>query len=175
MTEGSHEKARWVVTVSALFVLGACGTDPALDSTTDDGVELNTDVSECYTSPGIPGDRHIRSRSFEETIWKTALAPADVLPPPVKDKRGRKRVVTDRKAGLHALRHYCASVMLADGVNIKELAEYLGHHDPGFTLRIYAHLLPDSRERARQAVDARMFRPRLVASAGSETTQSEQR
>jgi hypothetical protein len=27
-----------------------------------------------------------------------------------------------------------------DGVSAKELAEYLGHHDPAFTLRIYAHL-----------------------------------
>jgi integrase len=45
-----------------------------------------------------------------------------------------------------------------DGVNIKELAEYLGHHDPGFTLRMYTHLLPSSYERARQAVDRRLER-----------------
>jgi integrase len=31
---------------------------------------------------------------------------------------------------MHALRHYYASFTLADGVNIKELNEYLGHHDP---------------------------------------------
>ena len=28
------------------------------------------------------------------------------------------------------------------GVSIKELAEYLGHSDPAFTLRVYAHMLP---------------------------------
>jgi hypothetical protein len=28
-------------------------------------------------------------------------------------------------------------------------AEYLGHHDPGFTLRLYTHLLPSSHDRAR--------------------------
>jgi hypothetical protein len=33
---------------------------------------------------------------------------------------------------------------VAGNVNIRELSEYLGHADPGFTLRIYAHLLPDS-------------------------------
>jgi len=32
--------------------------------------------------------------------------------------------------------------MLAGGVFIKELAEYLGHSDPGFTWRVYAHILP---------------------------------
>jgi integrase len=38
--------------------------------------------------------------------------------------------------------------MLAGGVSIKELAEYLGHADPAFTLRVYAHLLPSSRDQA---------------------------
>jgi integrase len=38
-------------------------------------------------------------------------------------------------------------------VSIKELAEYLGHADAGFTLRTYTHLVPSSHERARQAVD----------------------
>ena len=55
------------------------------------------------------------------------------------------------------------SPSLADGVNIKELAEYLGHHDPGFTLRLYTHMLPSSHDRAREAIDKRMFRPRAVA------------
>jgi integrase len=40
--------------------------------------------------------------------------------------------------------------MLAGGVSIKELAEYLGHSDPAFTLRVYAHML-----RARTTVPAR--------------------
>jgi len=34
-------------------------------------------------------------------------------------------------------------------VPIKELAKYLGHSDPGFTLRVYAHMLPCSHDRAR--------------------------
>jgi integrase len=59
---------------------------------------------------------------------------------------------------MHTLRHYYASVTLADGVNIKELAEHLGHHDAGFTLRMYAHILPSSHVRARQAVQDRMLR-----------------
>jgi hypothetical protein len=39
-------------------------------------------------------------------------------------------------------------------VDIRALSEYLGHHDPGFTLRTYVHLMPDADDRARQAVDA---------------------
>ncbi|MEX0797591.1 MAG: site-specific integrase, partial [Acidimicrobiia bacterium] len=34
------------------------------------------------------------------------------------------------------------------------VSEYLGHHDPGFTLRTYAHLMPESEDRARDAIDA---------------------
>ncbi len=60
---------------------------------------------------------------------------------------------------MHALRHHYASVLLDGGVSIKALAEYLGHSDPGFTLRIYAHLMPDSEARARDVVDAAFRAP----------------
>jgi integrase len=43
-------------------------------------------------------------------------------------------------------------------VSIRALAEYLGHADPGFTLRTYTHLMPTSEDRARQAVDAAFSR-----------------
>ena len=46
-----------------------------------------------------------------------------------------------------------ASALLADGVDIRTLAEYLGHHDPAFTLRVYCHLIPSGQERMRSAVD----------------------
>jgi len=61
--------------------------------------------------------------------------------------------------GMHALRHFYASTLLTRGVTIKELADYLGHSDPGFTLRTYTHLLPSSHEQARRAVDT-IFKPR---------------
>ncbi len=60
---------------------------------------------------------------------------------------------------MHALRHFYASTLLVRGVTIKELADYLGHSDPGFTLRTYTHLLPSSHEQARRAVDS-LFKPR---------------
>ncbi|MFF4869247.1 tyrosine-type recombinase/integrase [Streptomyces sp. NPDC090109] len=54
---------------------------------------------------------------------------------------------------MHALRHFYASVLLDAGENIKALSSYLGHGDPGFTLRVYTHLMPSSDGRARRAVD----------------------
>ncbi|GII53164.1 hypothetical protein Pth03_15530 [Planotetraspora thailandica] len=55
---------------------------------------------------------------------------------------------------MHALRHFYASVLLDAAENIKALSEYLGHHDPGFTLRTYTHLMPSSQERTRKAIAA---------------------
>lgn len=54
---------------------------------------------------------------------------------------------------MHALRHFYASVLIDAGESVKAVAEYLGHADPGFTLRVYAHLLPSSEQRARAAID----------------------
>jgi integrase len=70
----------------------------------------------------------------------------------------------DGADGMHALRHFYASTLLAQGVTIKELADYLGHSDPGFTLRTYTHLLPSSHEQARRAVD-NLFKPRRANTA----------
>ncbi|MDX3002044.1 site-specific integrase [Kribbella solani] len=119
---------------------------------------LDGDVQEHDLIFSWPDGRHLTARLHDELLWKPALAAAGVIPPPYKDNRGRRRFKTDRTTGLHALRHYFASITLADGVNIKELSEYLGHHDPGFTLQMYTHMLPSSYDRARQAVDRRLTR-----------------
>jgi integrase len=103
-------------------------------------------------------DQHVRARSYSETIWKPALAKAGVIAEPGRDRRSRRRYVTTRREGIHQLRHYYASVMLAGGVSIKELAEYLGHGDPAFTLRVYAHMLPCSHDRARAVISERFTR-----------------
>ena len=43
--------------------------------------------------------------------------------------------------GFHAFRHSCASMLLESGKNIRQVAAWLGHTDPAFTLRVYTHLL----------------------------------
>jgi integrase len=54
---------------------------------------------------------------------------------------------------MHALRHFYASVLLDAGENVRALSAYLGHADPGFTLRTYTHLMPSSEERTHKAID----------------------
>jgi integrase len=52
--------------------------------------------------------------------------------------------------------------MLAGGVSVKELAEYLGHADAAFTPRVYARLLPSSHARARAVSHERFSRTRIT-------------
>ncbi len=54
---------------------------------------------------------------------------------------------------MHAGRHYYASVQLEAGTSVRALADYLGHSDPGFTLRTYTHLMPQAEDKAKRAVD----------------------
>lgn len=77
---------------------------------------------------------------FNPYIWKPALRTAGVEP--------------TRANGMHALRHYYASVLLDAGESIRAVSEYLGHADAGFTLRTYTHLMPTSEDRTRRAIDA---------------------
>lgn len=88
--------------------------------------------------PRSPGEPLVRSR-FNDGLWKPALVAAGI--PATRDN------------GCHALRHTAASAWLAAGVDIRTVAEYLGHSDPGFTLRTYTHLMPDAADRARRAMD----------------------
>jgi Site-specific recombinase XerD len=45
-----------------------------------------------------------------------------------------------RRIRFHDLRHSCASLLLANGVNMKEIQEWLGHSHYSTTANIYAHL-----------------------------------
>ncbi|MGF1430650.1 tyrosine-type recombinase/integrase [Kitasatospora sp. LaBMicrA B282] len=91
----------------------------------------------------------IRRSDFNTYAWKPALVAAGILPPPERGKRHQ----ASREDGMHALRHFYASVLLDAGESIKALSQYLGHSDPGFTLRVYTHLMPSSEGRTRRAVD----------------------
>ena len=41
----------------------------------------------------------------------------------------------------HTFRHTCASLLFEAGRDVKQVQEWLGHTDPGFTLRTYIHLM----------------------------------
>ncbi|MGH4027855.1 site-specific integrase [Actinomycetota bacterium Odt1-20B] len=112
------------------------------------------------------GDGAVRRTDFNTRFWKPALVAAGVIPEPEPGKRHQAA----RQHGMHALRHFYASVLLDAGENIKALSTYLGHTDPGFTLRVYTHLLPSSEGRSRKAVDS-VFQRTDSASDGPQTAQ----
>jgi integrase len=105
------------------------------------------------TLPGLPSGRAETARLVLSTRERTVLHRSYVNRHVWKPALERAGVPATREHGMHALRHYYASALLEAGVSIKALAEYLGHADPGFTLRVYTHLMPASEERARAAVD----------------------
>jgi integrase len=90
---------------------------------------------------------------FNQAHWRPALRAAGVS--------------NERENGMHALRHACASLWLEHGVSIKAVSDYLGHADPGFTLRVYTHVMPTSGDRARQALDAAVEEGRRPAAGAS--------
>jgi integrase len=51
---------------------------------------------------------------------------------------------------IHDLRHFCASLLLAQGVALKVVSEILGHSQIGITADLYTHVLPSVR---REAID----------------------
>jgi len=51
--------------------------------------------------------------------------------------------------GFHCLRHTCASILIADGLDVLSLSRRLGHGSAAITLGVYGHLFkPDDRAAA---------------------------
>jgi integrase len=95
-----------------------------------------------------PRRNAINRSDFNSKSWHPALTATGIA-------RGRA-------TGMHALRHFYASALFDAGETIRALATYLGHADPGFTLRIYTHLMPSSEDRTRKAIDD-LFAPASAA------------
>ena len=57
------------------------------------------------------------------------------------------------------LRHHCASVLLAAGESVVAVAERLGHQNVTLGLKTYGHLMPDSEDCTRRAVDGAWWAP----------------
>jgi integrase len=87
----------------------------------------------------VPAGKALHRHSFNRAIWRPAVRKAGIE--------------SSSRNGMHVLRHTYASVLLDAGENIKALSLYLGHSDPGFTLRTYTHLMPSSEDRTRRAID----------------------
>ena len=65
-----------------------------------------------------------------------------------------------KRMHFHDLRHSCASLLLANGVPLKQIQEWLGHSDFSTTANIYAHLDYRSKISSAQAMEQGMLLPR---------------
>jgi hypothetical protein len=73
---------------------------------------------------------HLRRHNWRRRVWIPAL------------ERARIRYFRS-----YDLRHTCATLLLYEGRTLNEVAEHLGHGDPGFTARTYAHVMRDAARR----------------------------
>ena len=82
---------------------------------------------------GSPIHPHTFSQAFERLVAKMDL----------------------RTIRLHDLRHTHATIALKAGVPIKVISERLGHENPAFTMKQYAHVIPGMQAEA-AALTARL-------------------
>jgi integrase len=88
---------------------------------------------------GRPLDgNNFRTRAFARLLEKAGLAPMR----------------------FHSLRHTAATLLLAEGLNVKVVSEMLGHADVVTTLRTYSHVLPGMGQAAADAMDSLFARRR---------------
>jgi integrase len=93
-----------------------------------------------YVLDAMPEDwtgfKPVYRRTYQKWFWKAGEAaglPASFTP--------------------HTLRHTFASVALASGIPITDVSKWLGHRNIQVTYGIYGHLVPESWDRARSALD----------------------
>ncbi|MDE0965822.1 MAG: tyrosine-type recombinase/integrase, partial [Candidatus Latescibacteria bacterium] len=89
------------------------------------------------------------SRSHISAHWSVS-----VLGDSSKSTSAEKRI----RAGIghvrpHDLRHTCASLLIAEGLNIKQVSSHLRHSSVGVTLDTYGHLYPGDRNEVAHAMD----------------------
>ena len=58
-----------------------------------------------------------------------------------------------RRLRFHDLRHTCASLLLAQGIESRVIMDTLGHTVIGTTLNLYTHVLPTTRREAANVMD----------------------
>jgi integrase len=85
------------------------------------------------TSSGKP----VAAHNFHKCSWRPMLA-----------KAGLPQSLT-----FHKLRHGAASLLLNQNVPIPVVSRYLGHANPGVTMRVYAHMIDGTSGMAAQGID----------------------
>ncbi len=100
------------------------------------GVSLSGELRVCGTIDGGYTSPDIISRQ-----WR-AIAHAHGL-----------KGVTGKVVTFHDLRHTCATVAVSENIDVRTVADIMGHKDPNMTLRVYAVADPDAKRRAAKTID----------------------
>jgi len=128
------------------------------------------DLAELYLARGRPSPRtlvfsdtkagHLRRQNWRQRVWVPALAAAF----PCEACHGSGNVgrkACDRCRGYgssdyfrpYDLRHTCGTLLIYEGRPVNEVAEHLGHADPGFTARTYVHVFRDASKRRQVPIE----------------------
>ena len=83
--------------------------------------------------------------------------PGSFLP---RFKKLLKRAGLSESLTPHILRHSSASLMIADGTDIRTVAARLGHSQTSTTLNIYAHSIAEANAVAAVGLGSRLFKDR---------------
>ena len=75
-----------------------------------------------------------------------------------------------RHIRFHDLRHSCASLLLAKGVPMKAIQEWLGHSNFSTTANIYAHLDSNSKQLSAQAITSAFETKKEIEESNSSTS-----
>lgn len=75
-----------------------------------------------------------------------------------------------RHIRFHDLRHSCASLLLAKGIPIKAIQEWLGHSNFSTTANIYAHLDSNSKQLSAQAITSAFETKKEIEECDSSTS-----
>lgn len=94
-------------------------------------------------------------------LWSTSYFATKVFKPAVL-AAGLPDTTTS-----HDLRHHYASVLLHAGESVVAVAERLGHRNANLVIKTYGHLMPDSEERTRAALEAAWRDPDQKRTGGS--------
>lgn len=124
---------------------------------------VGRELAELYLARGRPALRSLafpdarggyhRRQNWRQRVWQPALAAAGVA-----------------YFRPYDLRHTCATLLVYAGWTVNEVAEHLGHADPGFTARTYQHVFRDARKRRgvtiEDAIQAARGAPMPLAASG---------
>jgi integrase len=100
--------------------------------------------------------RPLHRNSFNANTWHPAVLAAG-LP-------------DDRVNGCHMLRHLYASTLISRAIDVRTVAEYLGHSDGGaLVLKTYSHLMPDAEDKTRRALETALADDGVSPSAVPQT------